>query len=341
MSEYSELTAKIEALEKRVKYLEDTFATLADMSKSGEMGQYIAQRQCALAASKLVNAAAGTQKLNADAQQQVIDQLAAEKAAMDARIEEAIRNSMQNIPIMDDLEEQVTYRMVSDEEIEIRGFSGFNTSGELVIPEKIHGKSVIYIGKHAFFRTDFEKVYFPKSVMSIGEFAFAFCDQLKSIVFSEGLIDIKNNAFTGCKKLEEVDFPQSLKTVGKRMFSDTSIKNVSLPEKIAVLQEGAFRGCAFLEKVILNEGLKIIQSEAFGLTKMTELIVPKSVTEIANDAFGYSRDQQITLAILGMETTMKKIPKNIIIYCLPGSQIQRDCRLQGKEARPLSDFKNI
>lgn len=66
MSEYSELAAKVEALEKRVKYLEDTFATLADMNKSGEMGQYIAQRQRALAASKLVNAAAGTQKLNAD-----------------------------------------------------------------------------------------------------------------------------------------------------------------------------------------------------------------------------------------------------------------------------------
>lgn len=79
MSEYTELTAKIEALEKRVKYLEDTFATLADMNKSGEMAQYIAQRQRALVASKLVNAAAGTQKLNADVQQQVLDQLAAEK----------------------------------------------------------------------------------------------------------------------------------------------------------------------------------------------------------------------------------------------------------------------
>ena len=103
MSEYTELTAKIEALEKRVKYLEDTFATLADMNKSGEMAQYIAQRQRALVASKLVNAAAGTQKLNADVQQQVLDQLAAEKAAMDARIEEAIRASEQNAPAEDDL----------------------------------------------------------------------------------------------------------------------------------------------------------------------------------------------------------------------------------------------
>jgi len=88
--------------------------------------------------------------------------LAAEKAAVDARIEEAIRNSMQNIPIMDDLEEQFTYRMVSDEEIEIRGFSGFNTSGELVIPEKIHGKSVIYIGKHAFLGRILKKYISPK-----------------------------------------------------------------------------------------------------------------------------------------------------------------------------------
>ena len=62
-----------EILKNRMTYLEETLATIADMSKSGEMGQYITERQRALAASKLVNAAAGTQKLNADAQQQVID----------------------------------------------------------------------------------------------------------------------------------------------------------------------------------------------------------------------------------------------------------------------------
>ena len=162
MDELEKLQQEIESLKNRMTYFEETLATLADMNKSGEMGQYIAQRQRALAASKLVNAAAGTRKLNVDAQQKVINQLATEKAAMDARIEEAIRNSMQNIPIMDDLEEQFTYRMVSDEEIEIRGFSGFNTSGELVIPEKIHGKSVIYIGKHAFLGRILKKYISPK-----------------------------------------------------------------------------------------------------------------------------------------------------------------------------------
>lgn len=60
MNELESLRQEIELLKQRMKYLEDTFATLADMNKSGEMGQYIAQRQRALVASKLVNAAAGS-----------------------------------------------------------------------------------------------------------------------------------------------------------------------------------------------------------------------------------------------------------------------------------------
>lgn len=340
MNELEKLQQEIETLKNRMTYFEETLATIADMNKSSEMGQYIAQRQRTLAASKLVNAAAGTQKLNAAAQQQVIDQLAAEKAAMDARIEEAIRNSMQNVSITSNLEEQFIYRMIPGEGIEILGFKGFDTSGELVIPEKIQGKAVVYIGKDAFMKTDFEKIYLPKSIVQIGESAFAVCKYLKNIGFPEGLAVIGDYAFIGCKKLEKICFPISLKTIGINAFVGTSIRNVILPKNMTTLRERVFCGCTSLEEIILNENLKTIESDVIGSTKVSALVVPKSVTEIADDAFGYSRDHQIALAVLGMETTMKKIPENIIIYCLPGSQIQIDCRVQGKEARPLSEFKN-
>lgn len=341
MNELESLRQEIELLKQRMKYLEDTFATLADMNKSGEMGQYIAQRQRALVASKLVNAAAGSQKLNADAQQQAIDQLAEEKATMDARIEEAIRDSMQNVSITSNLEEQFIYRMIPGEGIEILGFKGFDTSGELVIPERIRGENVVYIGKDAFMKTDFEKVYLPKNLVQIGESAFASCIYLKNIIFPEGLAGIGDYAFIGCKRLERICLPRSLKTIEMHAFIDTGIKNVIIPEKISTLRKWVFCGCTSLEKVILNEELETIESEVFGSTKVSELVVPKSVKEIADDVFGYSRDDQIALVVLGMETTMRKIPENIIVYCLPGSRIQRDCRLQGKEARPLSEFKNI
>ena len=139
MDELEKLQQEIESLKNRMTYFEETLATLADMNKSGEMGQYIAQRQRALAASKLVNAAAGTRKLNVDAQQKVINQLATEKAAMDARIEEAIRDSMQNISIMGNLEDQFTYRMIPGEELKFWALTDLTHQENLSYQKKFKG----------------------------------------------------------------------------------------------------------------------------------------------------------------------------------------------------------
>ena len=238
MSEYTELTAKIEALEKRVKYLEDTFATLADMNKSGEMAQYIAQRQRALVASKLVNAAAGTQKLNADVQQQVLDQLAAEKAAMDARIEEAIRASEQNAPAEDDLAEQFTYREVPGG-VEIQGFNGFETGDELLLPQKINGKPVVGIGKEAFAKMTFKKVILPEEIHYIGI-----------------------NAFWECKQLAVANLPESLKELCFGCFSGTGLRQIKIPSKCKEIPEKCFKDCKQLQTVVLNDGLERIKREA-------------------------------------------------------------------------------
>ena len=241
MSEYTELTAKIEALEKRVKYLEDTFATLADMNKSGEMGQYIAQRQRALAASKLVNAAVGTQKLNADAQQQVIDQLAAEKAAMDARIEEAIRASAQNAPAEDDLAEQFTYRDVPGG-VEIQGFNRFETGEILNIPEKINRKLVIQIGDGVFKNMNFKQVVFPDSIKYIGERAFEGCVELKEIVMPPKLKEIGAMCFLGCSQLQKVILNSQLESFGIGALLLTGVSSIIIPESVKILWDCFNRG---------------------------------------------------------------------------------------------------
>ena len=102
-------------------------------------------------------------------------------------------------------------------------------------------------------KTDFEKVYFPKSIVQIGESAFASCIYLKNINFPEGLTGIGDYAFIGCKKLERICLPRSLKIIGMHAFIDTGIKNVIIPEKITILRKWVFCGCTCLEKVILNE----------------------------------------------------------------------------------------
>lgn len=319
MGEYNELTAKIEALEKRVKYLEDTFATLADMNKSGEMGQYIVQRQRALATSKLVNAAAGTQKLNADAQQQVIDQLTAEKAAMDSRIEEAIRASAQSAPAEDDLAEQFTYRDVPGG-VEIQGFNGFENGDELLLPQKINGKPVVGIGKEAFENMKFKEMIIPSSVKYIGY-----------------------DAFKGCRCLKRINLPNGLGNIAAGCFENTGLTEISIPLNVKFIDYGSFRGCDKLKKVILNEELESIGECAFWGTNISQIIVPKGVQLIKAYAFSYIQTRRIDIAILGNKTKieMKNYDRSTwrTIFCLAGSEAQKEARQNNIAVRPLSEFQ--
>lgn len=319
MSEYTELTAKIEALEKRVKYLEDTFATLADMNKSGEMAQYIAQRQRALVASKLVNAAAGTQKLNADAQQQVLDQLAAEKAAMDAKIEEAIRASAQNTPAEDALAEQFTYRDVPGG-VEIQGYNGFETGDELILPQNINEKPVVGIGKEAFKNMKFKEIIIPSSVKYIGY-----------------------DAFKGCRCLKRINMPNGLENIAAGCFENTGLTEISIPLNVKYIDCGSFSGCDKLKKVILNEKLESIGERAFCGTNISQIVVPKGVQLIKTYAFSYIQTGRIDIAILGNKTKieMKNYDKSTwrTIFCLAGSEAQKEARQNNIAVRPLSEFQ--
>ena len=309
MSEYTELTAKIEALEKRVKYLEDTFATLADMNKSGEIGQYIAQRQRALAASKLVNAAAGTQKLNADAQQKVIDQLASEKAAMDAKIEEAIRASAQSAPAEDDLAEQFTYRDVPGG-VEIQGIKKYIPEEELFVPEEINGKPVVSIGRAAFKNMKFKKAILPKWITCI-----------------------KESAFENCSDLEVVKLPDALEVLEKACFASTNVRELVMPDGLQTIEDRCFNGCYQMEKAILNKQLMKIGLGAFSWTKIQRVIIPENV-QIIEDSFNFGT----TVVVLGLKTKLgESFPrKGTFIYCLAGSDILKNANEKGIPVKALS-----
>ena len=318
MSEYTELTAKIEALEKRVKYLEDTFATLADMNKSGEMGQYIVQRQRALVASKLINAVAGTQKLNADAQQQVLDQLAAEKAAMDARIEEAIRVSVQNAPDENDLAQHFIYGVVPDG-VEILGINIKNVEGMLRIPEKICGRDVVGIGKEAFKNTDIYKVFLPDTIKYVGR-----------------------ESFSGCRNLTQIDFPNTLERLGIGCFENTGLTEITLPKNLKEVWYRTFLNCKQLKKVALNERLEAIRSEAFSETDISQIIIPSSVQIIEKNAFKRINNGKLEIVVLGMNTEIKAPVSGMVkVYCTDESATQKRSRQNGINARPLSEFKNV
>ena len=181
-------------------------------------------------------------------------------------------------------------------------------------------------------------------VMDSEEDAFSRCEQLEKIRFSQNLIQLGGHVFSLCENLKELDLPSSLRRIGTDCFFAAGIEHIVIPQNLEVIPKGCFWGCSRLRKIFLNENLKKIEGLAFSGSMPDEIIVPKSVDEVDVSAFSCSGLRRLWLAFLGMTTKFSNFSSEIshfegIIYCLPGSEIQKQARQSGLEVRPLSEFK--
>lgn len=184
-------------------------------------------------------------------------------------------------------------------------------SGHVVIPETIDGKKVIGIGRRAFYHcTGLKSVIIPPSVESVGECAFAYCDELESLTISEGVTKIENEAFIGCVGmvsailpsgvvrigdrafkqcigLEAVTIPEGVKSIGDEAFLDCSrIKSMTLPSSVVSVGSYAFKNCAGLESVTIAEGVASLGYEAFRNCRgIVSVALPSSITSLEDCVF--------------------------------------------------------
>ena len=59
----------------------------------------------------------------------------------------------------------------------------------------------------------------PDSVTSIGDWAFYYCDALRSVVLPDSVTSIGIGAFIGCKSLKSLEIPDSVTSIGFGAFS--------------------------------------------------------------------------------------------------------------------------
>ena len=95
-------------------------------------------------------------------------------------------------------------------------------SGDVVIPETIggHGYTVVAIGDSAFYYCEnIKSIEIPATVKKIGYTAFAGCSKLKNVTISEGVAVIDASAFEECSSLQSVEIPASVTTLGNQAFA--------------------------------------------------------------------------------------------------------------------------
>ncbi len=101
--------------------------------------------------------------------------------------------------------------------------------------EKTH--LTVYIG-------DGGDVVIPDAVISIGEYAFYDCPNLKSVTIQNSVISIGEFAFYGCSGLTSISIPNSVTSIGEYAFHICSgLVSVTIPNTVDTIGYRAFAGC--------------------------------------------------------------------------------------------------
>lgn len=198
------------------------------------------------------------------------------------------------------------------------------TSGDIVIPSAINGKTVVSIAANAFkLNKDDSYVTIPATVTTIDRDAFSGSTRLlmfrvdsanpsfsadsdgvlfnkdKSVLIEypqgsllssyqipNGVKTVSENAFYECQYLSSVVVPDSVEKIGISAFSGSpSLKQAKLGSGITEIPTSMFNKCTALTSVSVSEGVTKIGVNAFAYcSALKEIILPKTVTNISDSA---------------------------------------------------------
>jgi hypothetical protein len=161
------------------------------------------------------------------------------------------------------------------------------TNGTVVVPDTILGAPVTCIGAYAFNVSGVTNVTLPSSLVSIGDFAFAYCSHLSDVEGLSSCANVGVRAFYGCGSLTNVVLPDSVTNIGEASFEwCSSMTRFDVPAGVRLLPNDVFAGCTHLAMVHLPNALGLISSNAFGgCTSLTNVNLGASITNIGALAF--------------------------------------------------------
>ncbi len=155
-------------------------------------------------------------------------------------------------------------------------------------------KSITSIGSFAFNNCYWLSgtLELPEGLTSIGEFAFSACNNLRGhLMLPEGLTSIGEAAFNQCYSLTgSLTLPEGLASIGKDAFNScVGLKgSITITKSLTTIPIRAFAGCSGLSgSLTLPDGLTSIESYAFsGCSSLTgTLTLPDKLISIGEGSF--------------------------------------------------------
>ncbi len=156
--------------------------------------------------------------------------------------------------------------------------------GDVAIPE---GVATVYDSD--IFANNLTGLSFPTTMTAIGDEVFQGQTHLKQVTFNSA-VTTGEYAFARCTALESVVLPEGFETIGYCCFEDCgSLRWLKLPGTLKRISTGAFGGSG-IAAIALPEGLEVIGEAAFAACPMGDIVIPASVKKVYGGAFESCRN---------------------------------------------------
>lgn len=237
--------------------------------------------------------------------------------------------------------------------LRIVSYNGFETE-RIVVPGEIDGRPVISIGEKVFMNATVSEVVLPNSLKAILKQAFDGCEKLSSVSLPDGITYIGSGCFQN-SGLEELLCPKSVTVIPNSCFYRCKrLKKVRLGTSVNKIEYFAFDNCESLSEITLPESLMELEDACFANTAIKVIIIPQNVQKMHGETFGGNlweisakHKHKIACVFLGKDTDIfttvakKSILSRVaLIYCLPGSKIQKVAREHSIPIKPLGEFRS-
>ena len=145
-------------------------------------------------------------------------------------------------------------------------------------------------------------VVIEDGITYVGDYAFAFCNNLTSVTIGNSVTAIGSRAFDYCQLLTEVTIGNSVTSIGESAFSNcSSLTEVTIPNSVTFIESSAFESCLRLTAINVDSDNNTFSSENGILfnkakTKLvqypagktdTSYIIPGSVESVESNAFRF------------------------------------------------------
>lgn len=190
-------------------------------------------------------------------------------------------------------------------------------------------------------------LFIPKSVESIGEWAFAWCvgygSNKNEIIFEDGGNPIIHPGAFKHSFWDKVAFGEGLTSIGSSAFSYcSSLQTVTLPSTLKSIGIRAFEGCGDLNNIKLPDGLMSVGTRAFwDCTSLEAISIPDS---FVYDIWGYGMFEGcVKLKDVRLPRNCIAIPDRMFLGCtsLESIEIPDSVRIIEGSFNGCSSLKSI